>query len=170
MSLLDGVTLARLSQANRTFYLLANDEKLWEPKVRQEFHEFAGFGNTTWKKKYAQARRLIKRNSGPEGGFGVQPPTVPVAGTVEGISAWLKSLLPGRHLHSFPLKSSHDVRILLLGLDAAGKTTLLYKLRLGEIVTTIPTIGFSEQQRPCLLSHQRVMTNNRCGVSRGEQH
>ena len=34
-------------------------------------------------------------------------------------------------------------RILMLGLDAAGKTTILYKLRLGETVTTIPTIGFN---------------------------
>ncbi|NXT28508.1 ARF4 factor, partial [Syrrhaptes paradoxus] len=31
----------------------------------------------------------------------------------------------------------------LVGLDAAGKTTILYKLKLGEIVTTIPTIGFN---------------------------
>ena len=30
-----------------------------------------------------------------------------------------------------------------VGLDAAGKTTILYKLKLGEIVTTIPTIGGS---------------------------
>lgn len=30
-----------------------------------------------------------------------------------------------------------------VGLDAAGKTTILYKLKLGEIVTTIPTIGES---------------------------
>lgn len=29
----------------------------------------------------------------------------------------------------------------IVGLDAAGKTTILYKLKLGEIVTTIPTIG-----------------------------
>lgn len=37
------------------------------------------------------------------------------------------------------------VRILFdaVGLDAAGKTTILYKLKLGEIVTTIPTIGFN---------------------------
>ena len=34
-------------------------------------------------------------------------------------------------------------RILMVGLDAAGKTTILYKLKLGEIVTTIPTIGFN---------------------------
>merc|ERR1711988_1305342 len=35
------------------------------------------------------------------------------------------------------------MRILMVGLDAAGKTTLLYKFRLGEVVTTIPTIGFN---------------------------
>ena len=31
----------------------------------------------------------------------------------------------------------------MVGLDAAGKTTILYKLKLGENVTTIPTIGFN---------------------------
>jgi len=31
----------------------------------------------------------------------------------------------------------------MVGLDAAGKTTVLYKLKLGELVTTIPTIGFN---------------------------
>merc|ERR1712122_145319 len=34
-------------------------------------------------------------------------------------------------------------RILMVGLDAAGKTTVLYKLKLGEVVTTIPTVGFN---------------------------
>ena len=33
------------------------------------------------------------------------------------------------------------IPIVSVGLDAAGKTTILYKLKLGEIVTTIPTIG-----------------------------
>merc|ERR1712188_230185 len=36
-----------------------------------------------------------------------------------------------------------QMRILMVGLDAAGKTTILYKLKLGEVVTTIPTIGFN---------------------------
>ena len=36
-----------------------------------------------------------------------------------------------------------QVRLLMVGLDAAGKTTMLYKLKLGEVVTTIPTIGFN---------------------------
>ncbi|XP_003370251.1 7 transmembrane receptor [Trichinella spiralis] len=36
-----------------------------------------------------------------------------------------------------------EMRALMLGLDAAGKTTILYKLKLGQSVTTIPTVGFN---------------------------
>ncbi|XP_071164209.1 uncharacterized protein [Mytilus edulis] len=38
---------------------------------------------------------------------------------------------------------STPARILMLGLDAAGKTTILYKIKLNENVHTIPTIGFN---------------------------
>jgi len=41
------------------------------------------------------------------------------------------------------LFGNQNMRILMVGLDAAGKTTILYKLKLGEVVTTIPTIGFN---------------------------
>jgi small GTP-binding protein len=37
-------------------------------------------------------------------------------------------------------------RILMVGLDAAGKTTILYKLKLGETVPCVPTIGFNVEQ------------------------
>ena len=43
------------------------------------------------------------------------------------------------------LFAKKQMRILMVGLDAAGKTTILYKLKLGEIVTTIPTIGKSKK-------------------------
>ena len=36
-----------------------------------------------------------------------------------------------------------EVRILIVGLDGAGKTTILYLLKFGETVKTIPTIGFN---------------------------
>merc|ERR1711904_460625 len=36
-----------------------------------------------------------------------------------------------------------EARILVLGLDNAGKTTILYRLQVGEVVSTIPTIGFN---------------------------
>lgn len=47
--------------------------------------------------------------------------------------SWLSSLLWAKK----------EIRILILGLDNAGKTTLLYRLKIGEVVTTIPTIGFN---------------------------
>ena len=36
-----------------------------------------------------------------------------------------------------------EARILVLGLDNAGKTTILYRLQVGTVVSTIPTIGFN---------------------------
>ncbi|KAL5291418.1 arf1.2 family protein [Megaselia abdita] len=36
-----------------------------------------------------------------------------------------------------------EMRMLMVGLDAAGKTTILYRLKLGETIITIPTIGFN---------------------------
>ncbi len=31
----------------------------------------------------------------------------------------------------------------MLGLNRAGKTTILYKLKLGDVVNSVPTIGFN---------------------------
>ena len=49
-----------------------------------------------------------------------------------GLFSYFKSLI-----------GSKEMRILILGLDGAGKTTILYRLQAGEVVTTIPTIGFN---------------------------
>jgi len=43
----------------------------------------------------------------------------------------------------YKLFGQKDIRILILGLDNAGKTTILYKLQCGEVVSTIPTIGLN---------------------------
>jgi len=40
-------------------------------------------------------------------------------------------------------RTKKDSRVLMIGLDSAGKTTILYKLKLGEVVNTIPTVGFN---------------------------
>lgn len=42
----------------------------------------------------------------------------------------------------------NDRRLLLIGLDAAGKTTILYNLRLGKAITSIPTMGFNVETIP----------------------
>ena len=51
----------------------------------------------------------------------------------------------GQHGHVIAEKvhPTHWLIFTQVGLDAAGKTTILYKLKLGEVVTTIPTIGFN---------------------------
>ncbi|CAA7260771.1 unnamed protein product [Cyclocybe aegerita] len=58
----------------------------------------------------------------------------------------------------FPKNQGPTVTI--LGLDSSGKTTLLYLLKLGEIVTTISTIGFNvETVDVALPSGQRFRMN-----------
>jgi ADP-ribosylation factor protein 1 len=39
--------------------------------------------------------------------------------------------------------SKREMRILMVGLDASGKTSILYRLKLGKPKKTIPTIGFN---------------------------
>ncbi|CEL55313.1 ADP-ribosylation factor 4 OS=Xenopus laevis GN=arf4 PE=2 SV=2 [Rhizoctonia solani AG-1 IB] len=51
-------------------------------------------------------------------------------------------MLPDFLTRFFPRKKD-EKRVLILGLDGAGKTTLLYRMYMGEIVNTIPTIGFN---------------------------
>ena|SRR3989338_4480010 len=36
-----------------------------------------------------------------------------------------------------------DVRVLFLGLDSAGKSSCVYRLQLGNVVRTTPTVGFN---------------------------
>lgn len=58
----------------------------------------------------------------------------------------LTSLAGGLVSYFKGLFGSREMRILILGLDGAGKTTILYRLQVGEVVTTIPTIGFNVEQ------------------------
>ena len=44
-----------------------------------------------------------------------------------------------------------ETRVLMVGLDLAGKTTMLGMLKRGEVVTTVPTIGFNVE----VLEHAR---------------
>lgn len=46
-------------------------------------------------------------------------------------------------LNSF---SDMKAKILMLGLDGAGKTTVLYQMKLHESTTTVPTIGFNVEE------------------------
>lgn len=44
------------------------------------------------------------------------------------------------------LFGNKEMRVVMLGLDAAGKTTILYKLHIGEVLSTVPTLGFNVEK------------------------
>ena len=67
---------------------------------------------------------------------------------------------PPRDLH--PTLDIAQVRLLCVGLDAAGKTTAVYRLKLGEIVTTIPTIGHNHTQ--AMGRHRHALADTGMGL------
>ncbi|KAF7651355.1 hypothetical protein LDENG_00112020 [Lucifuga dentata] len=62
------------------------------------------------------------------------------------------------HHALFPcLPSFQALHIVILGLDCAGKTTVLYRLRFNEFVNTVPTKGFNtEKIRVSLVGSRRT--------------
>ncbi|KAL6861801.1 hypothetical protein ACP4OV_017501 [Aristida adscensionis] len=46
----------------------------------------------------------------------------------------------------FDSSSPKEVKVVMLGLDAAGKTTILYRLHIGEVLSSVPTIGFNVEK------------------------
>lgn len=43
----------------------------------------------------------------------------------------------------FRLLGQKSIKICMVGLESSGKTTILYKLHLGEVIATTPSIGFN---------------------------
>ncbi|XP_072219685.1 ADP-ribosylation factor-like protein 14 [Leuresthes tenuis] len=52
-----------------------------------------------------------------------------------------------------------QVQVLLLGLDNAGKSTFLYKLKHNACVTTVPTIGFNVEMLDARKSRKNIAIN-----------
>ena len=44
---------------------------------------------------------------------------------------------------SFWSRKNKEYRLLMLGFDSAGKTTILYQMKHGQVVSYVPTIGFN---------------------------
>eukprot|EP01124_Arcella_intermedia_P029432 TRINITY_DN6208_c0_g2_i1.p1 TRINITY_DN6208_c0_g2~~TRINITY_DN6208_c0_g2_i1.p1 ORF type:complete len:472 (-),score=111.77 TRINITY_DN6208_c0_g2_i1:115-1530(-) len=114
--------LTRLSCACKYFMYLCNEDAIWEfwsKKNYGEYYERATQSRVPWKCIYRN------QHSG-------QIPQKKQTGFLSSIVNGIRNIV-----------STKKITILMIGLDAAGKTSILFKLRLGEVVTTIPTIGFN---------------------------
>merc|ERR1712032_652477 len=79
------------------------------------------------------------------GAQGCKFATAPLSSAARAPRRWAAMGLSFSQLFA-PLFAKQRVRFVMVGLDAAGKTTTLYKLKIGEVVTTIPTIGFNVEE------------------------
>ena len=49
-------------------------------------------------------------------------------------------------MNVFFSRGNQDFKLLMIGLDSAGKTTILYKMKLNDVVSAAPTIGFNLEE------------------------
>ncbi|KAJ7987608.1 hypothetical protein DPEC_G00328240 [Dallia pectoralis] len=56
------------------------------------------------------------------------------------------------------LQNFQSLHVVVIGLDAAGKTSLLYRLKLNEFVKTIPTKGFNTEKIKVAVGGSRTVT------------
>ena len=56
----------------------------------------------------------------------------------------------------FSSTGKKQLKILMIGLDGSGKTTILYNLKLKEFIQTIPTIGFNYEEVKILDTNLRI--------------
>jgi len=142
LSLLDAVDLCQLSRTSVQFYKLATNEFLWERLYIRTFrknnlkvdknlwHEQERYGG--YRALYGtklceeQLQRTLKSLQNGE------PPRA---------VDWLcKPLVSVQNFFSSP-----DVKIIMLGLNGTGKTSILYRLIRNEKVRTAHTIGFNHE-------------------------
>ncbi|XP_059480339.1 ADP-ribosylation factor-like protein 4C [Neocloeon triangulifer] len=68
------------------------------------------------------------------------------------------SKTPAAFLESLPTSSHGTVHVVMLGLDSAGKTTALYRLKFEQYINTVPTIGFNCEKVKGTLGRARGVT------------
>ncbi len=136
------VALSRLACCSSALRQLCDDEALWK-------RHFFARGANEWERSQSTFKQSYIQRYGPA--------DRPMPATRWGVLA----MRPIHIVMSMLKPGARDSRLLMVGLDAAGKTTILCaslrcfslfffayrgltdKFKLGEIVTTIPTIGFN---------------------------
>eukprot|EP01124_Arcella_intermedia_P021297 TRINITY_DN294_c1_g1_i1.p1 TRINITY_DN294_c1_g1~~TRINITY_DN294_c1_g1_i1.p1 ORF type:complete len:686 (-),score=167.36 TRINITY_DN294_c1_g1_i1:20-2077(-) len=141
---LDPITLLKLGTCSQSLLLMTHVKNLWK---RLCFHQFPNLLEDICKKAQVMKWHVVYKTTYIE----LYDRKKPI-NNIELNPADLNEPQPARSLFSALTNlmgfnryfgKVADTKIIIVGLDAAGKTTMLYKLKLGDVVTTIPTIGFN---------------------------
>ena len=78
-----------------------------------------------------------------------------VSDCVRNIVSWVNAV-GDRVLDALPTRDYH---VVMIGLDSAGKTTVLYRLKFDQYVNTVPTIGFNcEKVKRSLSTYLNILS------------
>lgn len=146
LSMVDAFDLCQLSRSSSHFFKLATNEFLWERLYLKVFRR-----NNTKVDKALWYEQL--QHGGYRALFGTKlceeqmnktlkaMQTASEHKSVEWISYAFKPLVSVQNFFS-----ASEAKIVMFGLDGAGKTSILYRLVKGEHVNTEHTVGFNHEQ------------------------
>jgi len=111
----------------------------------------------------AELARAEESNAGccalPEARERVRAPLV--SSTVKSLAAWVAEKAgqgTSALLEALPSVAQEDYHVVMIGLDGAGKTTALYRMKVEQYVHTVPTIGFNCERVRGSLGKSRGLT------------
>jgi len=132
----DGITLCKFAGVCTQAKALSEHEKLWTTLIRRDYPHGVGVSGPPResylkrrKEKWEASQRLKHRKDNV---------TACLAAEIYKAGFWSKMK---QKVGIFTVGTRH-YKVIFCGLDAAGKTTFVYKLKM-DPVTTIPTIGFN---------------------------
>jgi len=93
------------------------------------------------------------------GGPATKQPALP--NCVKSFMAWMSAKAErgtNAFLESLPSINKEDYHVVMIGLDGAGKTTALYRLKFDQYMNTVPTVGFNCERVKGSLGRSRGLT------------
>ncbi|KAH3744576.1 ADPribosylation factor subfamily protein [Pelomyxa schiedti] len=153
---LDYEALCSVSQACRSLFCVASDDQIWQalyqrenwdPRIKKAMISVQIGPLGDWKQIFRTAlresKKLSKTSFGSNQAMEIMK-KVKIASVAPPENASLWGSLLSKTLSWVPkiFSSQAENRILMHGLDAAGKTTITYRLKLEPDTSVVPQIGF----------------------------
>ena len=94
-------------------------------------------------------------------GHGLQSKEPILSNCVKNFMSWMAEKAEkgtNAFLESLPSLSKEDFHIVMIGLDGAGKTTALYRLKFDQYMNTVPTVGFNCERVKGTVGKSRGLT------------